>query len=315
MTKTAGASSPAVFLFRWRVRRYDTPGKQAFRQLLFDLATQTGVRTYGTFWGTGIDSRLFAPHFDVVACEIRESKQPLMEADSLVNGYRVFLGSAGRLAERCDMFFADFDGTASPGNFKELRKIASQTDKWLAVTLANSHKLAPELQDEAACYTIPAWLTGAAANFTLEYVSGYASEGRQRMWVAILQRREGRGVAHTVQPIQIARSLQERSYWASRPMYAMGLMRHRQEARTPITRLGDARRYQLKKATRPRVRRICRHCDVLFVVPLGRGRRPGYCSKRCQKSARSDYRRRWYRERVAAVSGTAAKPSILEEAA
>lgn len=297
--------------------RYDSPAKRELDELLFAIARQTDCQSYATFWGFGVDSRRATElGFDVTACEIREAKHDAGSADAARVGYRFHPGRGSSLGRDVDVFHADFDNTPNPRNFKELRGIASLTRKWLKVTISTDHMRNEEMQGEAFAATIPAWLTFAAQGFTLEYLGRYVRNSRGLvMWVAILQRRGGRGVSHAVQPIQVARSIGERGYWASRPMYQTGLMTHRQEPRTPITRAGDARRYQEKKAQRPRTTRVCRHCEVLFVVPLGQGRRPGYCSKSCQKLGRSDYRKRWYQERVAAVSGTAAKPSVLEEAA
>ena len=224
---------------------YQSNGKQEFRDLLFALARQSDVRTYGTFWGTGIDSRQFAEAgFDVVAAEIVQAKHERAAMDADMHGYRVHRGRAGKLTTRFGMFHADFDGGPSPMNFREVRRIAAITDQWLAVTLSMDHQRDESMMGEAAFYTVPAWLTGAAG-FTLEYLSRYRrNRFGQTMWVAILQRREGKGNSHRVQPIQIARAIPSRGYWASRQMYQRRLLPHTNAPETPVERERSAAYYQ-----------------------------------------------------------------------
>ena len=224
---------------------YESEGKQAFRELLLSLARHSGCRTYGTFWGTGIDSRLFASAgFDVMAAEVVRAKHEAMEADAATGGYRAFHGRAGKMSERFDMFHADFDGGPSPANFREVRRIAVITDKWLAVTLSMDHQRDEAMMGESAFYTIPAWLTGASG-FTLEYLSRYKRNGYgQVMWVALLRPRLGKGTSHQVLPLQIAYSIGERGYWSSRAFYATGLMHHRYSPRNEREKETGRRYYQ-----------------------------------------------------------------------
>lgn len=273
---------------------YIAPGKRAFRQLLFDLATHDGVTSYATFWGHGIDSRMFAPHFDVVACEIREAKHAAMVEDGLAHSYRTHTGRGATLPENVDMFHADFDGPPSQTSFDELRRISTKTTKWLAVTLSNAHKLDPAVQGEAASYTIPAWLTGASG-FTLEYLARYASTGGQTMWVAILQRREGKGNHHQVLPVQIARSIALRRYWASGPMYETGLMPHVLRPKgTPrqAASIREKRHAVLREFTVE-----CSECGTEFVLNriMKPGRRPKFCSDSCRTVGRKRSHDRHYK--------------------
>lgn len=214
---------------------YDSDGKQAFRSLLLELAKRDGLKTYGTFWGTGIDSRLFAAEgFDVTAAEVVRDKHEAMREDAERYGYSAFCGNARRLDQRFDMFHADFCGNASPGNFRTLRAISEMVDRWLAVTLSPDHQLDPSMQGEAASYTVPAWLVGAS-DFTLEYLVRYLrNDDGQTMWAAVLQRRHGQGNAHRIAPVQIAWSIRQRrdgssTYWASNRMYTLlrGVLRHK----------------------------------------------------------------------------------------
>lgn len=285
---------------------YLSEGKAAFRELLLGLARREGVRSVGTFYGTGIDSRLFAAAgFDVLAAEVNRALHPVMDADAAVNGFRAWHGDAARITERLDMFHADFIGNASGHAFRVLGRIAANTDRWLAVTLATDHQINPWMQGESALYTVPAWLTGASG-FTLDYFGRYVrNRGGQTMFVALLRRDGGRGVAHYVQPIQVARSVTERGYWASKPMYARRLLAHMQEPRTIRVRAGDAARYQLLKQNRPKRSSNCRVCGSPFVLPMRQGRPPTTCSSRCKMTATYQYHRRWYLKRLAAVSGTA----------
>lgn len=199
---------------------YNSPGKQTFRELVLAVAEHDSCQSYGTLWGSGIDSRMaVARGLAVIACEKDRSLHSRMDADADLIGYRVWHHSAGRLDERVDMFHADFCGNASPSNFRELRRIAAITDKWLAVTLSPDHQLNESMQGEAALYTVPAWLTGATG-FTLEYFGRYVrNAGGTTMFTALLQRREGHGNSHRVQPVQVAYSVTVRQYWASKAMY------------------------------------------------------------------------------------------------
>lgn len=320
-------TSPAGLFLWWTMRgpasgTYESPGKQAFRDLLFSLAKATECQSYGTFWGTGIDSRMFASEFDVIACEIVQAKHEAMAADAANGGYSSHFGRAGRLTRHVDMFHADFDGGPSPSNFREVRRIAVITDLWLAVTLSMDHLHDESMMGEAAFYTLPAWLTGASG-FTLEYLSRYRrNRFGQTMWTAILQRREGKGNWHPVQPLQVAYSVRERRYWASRQFYSMNLLQHRFAPRNQREKASDHARYIAKRS--PLADRECRSCGTTFSPSHGR---QVHCTMTCRTTT---YRKAWYSEhrdeqiavvrawrtrRKAAVSGTAAKPSILEEAA
>lgn len=207
---------------------YETPGKQVFRELVRSVATSDGLRTFGTFWGTGIDSALMtAAGFDVIACEIVQAKHAVLSAHAEEHGYRAWLGRAGRLTERREMFHADFDGGPSPHNFRELRRIAAITDRWMAVTISLDHLRDASIMGEAAFYTIPAWLTGATG-MTLEYLGRYTRNRLgQVMWTALLQRKTGKGTSHQVLPMQIAYSISQRAYWSSQSFYTCGLLPHR----------------------------------------------------------------------------------------
>lgn len=302
---------------------YDTPGKQAFRELLLAIARHSDVQTYGTFWGTGIDSRMFsAAGISVIACEVVRAKHSSLLTDAYLHGYVPFSRRAGRLTDHVAMFHADFDGGPSPSNFRELRRIAAITDGWLAVTLSVDHLRDESMMGEAVFYTLPSWLTGASG-FTLEYVSRYRRNAYgQVMWTAILQRREGRGHWHPIQPLQVAYSVRERGYWASRTLYRTNLMRHRFAPRNEREKVADHVRYV--HGRKPLADRECRSCRVVFSPSHGR---QVHCSFACRTTT---YRKAWYAEnretqieavrtwrakRKAAVSGTAAKPSNLEKAA
>jgi hypothetical protein len=306
---------------------YDSPGKRAFRELVLAVAKRDGCQTYGTFWGSGIDSRMAVDAgLEVTAAEIVRALHPAMDADASEHGYRAFHGRASRLTDRFDVFCADFCGNASPAAFRELGHIAALTDKWLAVVLTPDHQLDPSMQGEAALYTVPAWLTGATG-FTLEYFTRYRRNGRGGvMFAALLARKDGRGVVHSVQPLQVARSISERGYWASRPMYRTLLLRHRAEPRTQRTRAVDAERYESRMGEREY---RCQECGVTFVREH---RTQRYCGSECRLAPRRRKSRAWYwrdpeagrayqraykarlRERErAAVSGTAAE--AIEEAA
>lgn len=197
--------------------QYLSAGKQEFRELLRSVAISDELRTFGTFWGTGTDSALMsAAGLDVIACEIIQAKHEALAAHADQYGYRAWPGRAGRLTERREMFHADFDGGPSPHNFRELRRISEITDRWMAVTISLDHLRDESMMGEAAFYTIPAWLTGATG-MTLEYLSRYTRNRLgQVMWTALLQRKTGKGTRHQVLPIQIAYSIGERGYWASR---------------------------------------------------------------------------------------------------
>lgn len=225
---------------------YTAPGKQDFRDLLLAVARHSECRSYGTFWGTGIDSRLFAlAGFDVVAAEVTRAKHELMSEDAATGGYRAFRGRAGKLREHVDMFHADFDGGPSPANFREVRRIAAISDRWLAVTLSMDHQRDESMMGEAAFYTIPAWLTGAS-EFTLEYLSRYKrNEYGQTMWVALLQRRTGKGNSHRVQPLQVQRGIERRGYWASKALYDTRLLPHTQPVPSEYT-VARQRNYYLE---------------------------------------------------------------------
>ena len=285
---------------------YQAEGKQGFRDLLLALARQTDIQTYGTFWGTGIDARMFsAAGLDVVAAEIVRAKHLRASCDADMHGYRVHLGRAGRLTERFGMFHADFDGGPSPSNFREVKRLAAITDRWLAVTLSMDHQRDESMMGEAAFYTIPAWLTGASG-FTLEYLSRYKrNRFGQTMWVGILQRREGKGTAHQVLPVQIAYSIGERGYWASRRLYERGLLRHRYSPRNQREKASDNARYM---ARRQRKVAVCRVCFGEF-VRLGGPQ--VYCSDACrlpfQRKQRRYTVRKSYERKLAAVSGTTAE--------
>ena len=135
--------------------KYDTPGKQKFRELLLAIAGTSDVRTYGTLWGGGTDARMAAAAgLQVTAAEVTRSLHEAMTNDAALHGYVPFTHRAGRLTEHFDMFHADFCGNASPGNFRELRHLASISRRWLAVTLAPDHQLDPSMQGEAAIYTM-----------------------------------------------------------------------------------------------------------------------------------------------------------------
>lgn len=294
---------------------YLSEGKQRFRELLRDLAVQEGVRTVGTFYGTGVDSRLFAAAgLDVLAMEKVQAHWPAMDADAAEHGFRVFHGRARTMREHLDMVHADFIGGPSPDNFRELRYIAAITDRLLPVTLSPDHQLDRSMQGESALYTVPAWLTGATG-FTLDYFGRYVrNRVGQTMFVAILRRTAGHGNSQRVQPVQIARSVTERRYWASRWMYDSRLLVHMQQPRTPAERARDAERYLARKALRPSRTLACRHCGSLFIVPQKQGRPATLCSAECRRLSRVDAHARWYaanhdwelrRRRERAVYGTA----------
>lgn len=301
---------------------YLSAGKQSFRDLLLALATKDGSRTYGTFWGTGIDARMFsAAGLDVVAAEIVRAKHSALANDALMHGYRAHLGRAGSLRDQFDMFHADFDGGPSPSNFREVRRLAQITSRWLAVSVSLDHMRDESMQGEAAAHTIPAWLTGASG-LTLEYLSRYRrNQYGQTMWTAILQRREGRGNSHRVQPVQIALSVRERGYWASKPMYASGLMTHRTAPLTLEERRRDHERYLGNRV--PLAERSCRSCGVTFRPNHGRR---WNCSDECRRTV---YRKRYYaehrdeviasvrewREQRRSIVARPAEPSDVSEAA
>lgn len=209
--------------------RYDTEGKQTFRDLLFRVCEQAGIQSYGTLWGGGTDARMGVEHgLRVIAAEVDRSLHPALLEDARQHGYEAFPRRAGKLVDHVDMFHADFCGNASPSAFRELGRIATITNAWLAVTLSPDHQLNPAMQGEAAAFTIPAWLTGATG-FTLEYLSRYQRNTYgQTMWTALLQRRNGRGNSHRVQPLQIAYSIERRGYWASAALYEQRVLPHLQ---------------------------------------------------------------------------------------
>lgn len=250
---------------------YQATGKQEFRNLLLALARQTDVRTYGTFWGTGIDSRQFASAgFEVVAAEVVQAKHDVLRSDALTHGYRGHFGRAGKLTDRFGMFHADFDGGPSPANFREVRRIAAITDRWLAVTLSMDHQRDESMMGEAAFSTVPAWLTGASG-FTLEYLSRYRrNRFGQTMWVAILQRREGKGTNHQVLPVQIAYSVMARGYWASRRFYELELLPRKYSPRNEREKASDHARYMRKRS--PLSERSCETCGIRFTPNHGRRR-------------------------------------------
>lgn len=293
---------------------YEAPGKQDFRELLLALARLSDVRTYGTFWGSGIDSRMFSvAGLQVTAAEIVRAKHDALSYDALMHGYRAHLGRAGRLAEPVGMFHADFDGGPSPRNFREVRRIAAITDQWLAVTLSMDHLRDESMMSEAAFYTVPAWLTGASG-FTLEYLGRYKrNRFGQVMWVAVLRPGTGKGEWHPVQTIQVAYSLGDRGYWASRRMYETGLMRHAYGPRNEREKAGDRARYEARAKVRNRSE--CVVCGSEFWRTGGPQR---YCSDACrlpmQKARRVAYHHDWYEARKAlAVQSTASE--ALQKAA
>jgi len=304
--------------------RYETPGKQAFRELLFSVSAHDALASYGTFWGTGIDARLFASAgIDVIACEIVHAKHDALSCDALTYGYRAHLGRAGKLTERLDMFHADFDGGPSPSNFREVRRIAAITDKWLAVTLSMDHQRDESMMGEAAFYTIPAWLTGASG-FTLEYLSRYKRNGYgQVMWVALLRPRTGRGTAHQVLPIQIAYSIRDRGYWASRRFYEFDLLAHRYSPRNEREKVTGASYYQANRSRyqdQSRIRGKERRMDpekyardrarssAWSKSPAGHAWWKEYGRTRRQdpeyRAKKKAYHHAWYLRRKSDVSGT-----------
>ena len=289
------------------MERYTAPGKQAFRDLLLSIARHDGLSTYGTLWGTGIDSRMFAAAgLDVLACEIDRAKHEAMRSDAEAFGYRAFARRASKMIEHRDMFYADFCGTPTPENFRELRQIASKVDRLLAVSLSTDHMRHPEMQGEAVYGTLPAWLT-FATDFTLEYFGRYQRNERGLvMWTAVLRRAEGKGNWHPVQPVQIAYSIEERDYWASFRLYSTALLPHRQRPRNKREKAADHLRYQARRPERSTS--ACQVCGRIF-IRLGGPQR--YCSDGCRLPAQAAQRKRvhasWYLKKKAAVSGTAAE--------
>lgn len=274
---TSAGASPSE-----RTSLYLSAGKQEFRLLLANLAEKDGVRTVGTFYGTGIDSRLFASRgLDVTATEIVRRLWPVMDADADANGFRTFHGNAAKIDQRFDMFHADFIGNASPIAFRTLRRVANITDRWLAVTLAPDHQINPWIQGEAALYAVPAWLTGATG-FTLEYFGRYARNGSgQTMFVALLRRCIGKGNWHPVQALQIAYSVGERQYWSSRTFYETELVRHRYAPRNEREKASDRKRYLQHRYQASQ--QDCLGCRSSFTR---RGGPQRYCSDACRKPAR-----------------------------
>jgi hypothetical protein len=316
---------------------YLSAGKQEFRELILALARAENLRTAGTFYGTGIDTRLFAAGgLDVLATEVQRSLWPAMDTDADLNGFRVWHGDAARLTERLDLFHADFVGNASGHVFRTLRQIAATTEQWLAVTVASDHQINPWMQGEAALYTVPAFMVGAADGFTLEYFARYArNAGGQRMFVALLQRRVGRGNSHRVQPVQLAYSVARREYWASRAMYRRfgGVLPHSTAPETEHERqrageyyaanrerrLSQARAIYQRRKQRPEVIERDRARTAEWAKSeTGRAWRRAFDKRRRADPERvarvRAYQREWYaRKKAAAVSGTAAE--AIEKAA
>jgi hypothetical protein len=315
---------------------YDSPGKRAFRELVLAVAKRDGCQTYGTFWGSGIDSRMAVDAgLEVTAAEIVRALHPAMDADASEHGYRAFHGRASRLTDRFDVFCADFCGNASPAAFRELGHIAALTDRWLAVVLTPDHQLDASMQGEAALYTVPAWLTGATG-FTLEYFTRYRRNGRGGVMFAALLRRTAerrQGTSHQVLPIQIAYSINVRGYWASRRMYDTALLRHRYApknerekqagaeyyAANRERRLSQARAiYQRRKQRPEAIERDRARTAEWAKSETGRAWRRAFDKRRRADPERVEriraYKREWYaRKKAAAVSGTAAE--AIEKAA
>jgi hypothetical protein len=317
---------------------YESPGKRAFRELVLAVAKRDECQTYGTFWGSGIDSRMAVDAgLEVTAAEIVRALHPAMDADAAEHGYRAFHGRASRLTDRFDVFCADFCGNASPVAFRELGHIAALTDKWLAVVLTPDHQLNSSMQGEAALFTVPAWLTGASG-FTLEYFTRYRRNGRGGvMFAALLRHRQGHGNSHRVQPLQIARSVAARGYWASKPFHETRLLTHAQPMPSERTvaqraeyytanrerKLSQAREgYQRRKHNPDAIARDRAHTAEWAKSEKGRAWRKAFDKKRRTDPERGarireyqrEYHRAWVaRKKATAVSGTAAE--AIEKAA
>jgi hypothetical protein len=288
---------------------YLSDGKQDFRDLLLRLAQHDGLHTYGTFWGGGIDSRMFAAAgFDVIAAEIVQDLHAAMDADAAEHGYRTWHKDAARMPERCEMFHADFMGNASGHAFRTLRRIAANTEKWLAVTLSPDHQINQSMQGESALYTVPAWLVGASG-FTLEYFGRYVrNAGGQVMFVALLEGKpSSRGQRREVHPLQLVRGVTGRGYWARHDLHDRfpDLLPHRKPYYTTRERDRLRERYASDPEYREKMRAASKSSyEANKAAHMAQSAK---WAKEHPDRRRDIQRKSQLRRRLAAVSGTAAE--------
>lgn len=283
---------------------YDSPGKQAFRELFAEVGLHYGCRTLLDFWGWGEGSRHFVTRgFDVTACEVTEAKHEAMREDGERHGYQVFAGNARQLRQRFDAAHVDCDGNASGENGADLAAVAHITDGVLAVTLSIAHQLNETLSGEFGLYGYAAWVEGAANHgnrkppLHLIYMSRYPSDSGQTMLVFLLKRRERGTKAHSA---TIVAALIRRGWWASKSLLHTGLL----PFVTPYHRRSDDY-HRSRRAKRRKDQQVltCRTCERVWTRPAVHGRPPVDCHEcRANATAKRRARRCWYCRRKLPMS-------------
>lgn len=196
--------------------RYDSPGKEKARALVTKVFASEGG-TVLDFYGGGRSARQFVEAgLIVTSAEIARSLHERLRWDAAIHGYEPFFGRASRIKRHFDCTFTDFTGGPSPKTRRELRVLASRTDKWLAVTLSPDRQLDEFVTGPSSAATVPAWII-EATGMRLEYIGRYIrNEYKQWMWIALLTPRESRRGRQTmIDPLTMVREIQTRKYWAT----------------------------------------------------------------------------------------------------